>query len=315
MIRIRHFLRDDDVTSEEQRIILENAAFLSKEPHGAITALIGKTIGLFFEKHSLRTRVSSEVACNNLGAHPLSLLGRDLQLARGETAEDTARVLSGYLSLLMGRVVNHSTLESFAASNLLPTVNGLSDKFHPLQALADLLTIQQEFGTDIKGRKIAYCGDGNNVCRSLALAAAMQGMHVCLATPSNYSLDEKSLSLISQKAIQEGGSLVTTTDSSEAVQDADVLYTDVWTSMGDEEEENDRLAIFARFQLNDRLLKHAKPTAIALHCLPAHRGEEISAAVLDGKHSRVFKQAHNRLPSTAALFLFLLAPNFFQKSL
>ncbi len=307
-MKIRHFLRDDDISAVEQKQILLAALRLSKEPAAVPQALKGSSIGLLFEKPSLRTRVSCETACVHLGAHPLQLRGEELQLKRGETASDTARVLSGYLQLLLGRVKEHSLLQALAESSSIPIVNGLSDLFHPLQSLADLLTLYQEFGPDLAGKKLVYLGDGNNVCASLALAGVMAGMQVVAASPKRFQLSGSILEELNELASRCGGSFAQTESPRDAVRNANALYTDVWASMGDEGQESDRMATFAAYQLNEELLEQAHPTAIALHCLPAHRNEEISAAVLEGPRSRVFRQAHNRLPATAALFLFLLAP-------
>jgi ornithine carbamoyltransferase len=206
----------------------------------------------------------------------------------------------------MGRVNRHTTLEAFAQCNCLPVVNGLSDRYHPLQALADLLTIEEEFGSDLRGRNIVYFGDANNVCRSLALSSILRGMNVTIASPERSSLDPETHSELIALAKQYETTLTLTADPIAAASQAHVLYTDVWTSMGDESQENDRIALFAPYQINERLVSNAHPNAIVLHCLPAHRGEDVTSAVLDGPQSRVFRQAHNRLPATAALFLFLL---------
>ncbi len=310
---VRHFLRDDDLTIKEQQLVLNAALTLSKNPLVAAEALKGHGIGLLFEKPSLRTRVSSEMACINLGAHPVQLKSQELQLSRGESAEDSARVLCGYIHLLMGRVFQHKTLEGFAEANTMPIVNGLSELYHPLQSLADLLTIYQEWGHEIKGKKLVYLGDGNNVCHSLMISGAMAGLHIVAACPKGYPPESKILSLASEIATQSGGSVSVMANPRDAARSADVLYTDVWASMGDESEESDRLAPLAPYQLNRELLALANPKAIVLHCLPAHRDEEISAEVLDGPNSRVFRQAHNRLPATAALFLFLLNPKVCEK--
>ncbi|MCB0354937.1 MAG: ornithine carbamoyltransferase, partial [Bdellovibrionales bacterium] len=281
---------------------------LSRVPTAVPAALAKRSIGLFFEKPSLRTRVSCEAACVNLGAHPIQLRAEELQLFRGESPLDMARVLGGYLHLLLARVYRHDLLEEFAEASTLPIVNGLSDRFHPLQSLADLLTLVQEWGPDLTGRKVVYLGDGNNVCRSLAFACVLSGISFVAACPKRYQLEEASVSRLLEITAASGGSFSQTEDPAAAVRDADALYTDVWASMGDEAEASDRLATFAPYQLNEELFAGAKGDAIALHCLPAHRGEEISTEVLEGPRSRVFQQAHNRLPATAALFLFLLAP-------
>lgn len=305
---IRHFLKDSDITSAEQDTILRAAAALSANPKAASGALSRKTIALYFEKPSLRTRISCQLAAHNLGAYPLPLRGEELQLRRGESAEDTARVLEGYLHLFLGRVKSHSLLEKFAATNRLPIVNGLSDIFHPLQSLADLLTVMQEWPGQLRGKHIVFLGDGNNVCRSLAMASAMAGVHFTVAAPPKYQLCGEWVRAIQAIADSTGSRFCQTAKPIEAVQQADVLYTDVWASMGDEHEASDRLATFAAYQLNQKLLSEARPEAIVLHCLPAHKEEEISAEVLEGRQSRVFQQAHNRLPATAAVFLFLLEP-------
>lgn len=305
---VRHFLRDDDISPWEQKLVLGAAYMLSAKPTAVNRALAGQSIGLFFEKPSLRTRVSAETASVNLGAHPLQLRADDLQLHRGETAGDSARVLCGYLSLLMARVNSHSLLEDFAEPSTLPIVNGLSEQFHPLQALADLLTLMQEWNGKIRGKKLVYFGDGNNVCHSLMLAGAMSGLKVVVACPDDYRPDQSVLSRANELCAASGATIEIISDPQTAAQDADALYTDVWTSMGDEGQEAQRCAVFEPYQLNERLMQLAKPDAIALHCLPAHREEEISTGVFEGAQSRVFPQAHNRLPATAALFLFMLAP-------
>ncbi|MBX7158933.1 MAG: ornithine carbamoyltransferase [Acidimicrobiia bacterium] len=302
---VRHFLRDDDITVEEQEAVLVAAERLARDPRAGAGLLSGTAIGLYFEKHSLRTRVSSEVAASRLGAHPVQLRREELQLARGETLEDSARVLAGYLGLLMGRVYDHATLSALAAPGTLPVVNGLSDRFHPLQVLADLLTMRMEWGADLRERTLAYVGDGNNVAASLLLGGAMAGLRVVVAAPSGYAPDGGVVAEAMAIAATTGGDVAVTEDASEAADGADVLYTDVWTSMGMEGEEETRRDAFAGFRLDAGLVARARPDVVVLHCLPAHRGEEIAADVIDGPHSRVFAQAHNRLPATAALFLML----------
>jgi ornithine carbamoyltransferase len=307
MSRIRHFLRDDDLDAPEQRLVLHTAERLAESPHAAADALRGEAIGLLFQKPSLRTRVSSEVACARLGATSIQLRAEELQLARGETPADSARVLVGYLSLLLGRVSDHRLLEDLAEPDALPIVNGLSDRFHPLQSIADLLTLQQEFG-HASGRKLAYVGDGNNVASSLLLACPIANVDIAVATPSSHAPPRGVIERAEELA-GENRSIVTVTDDPiAAVKSADAVYTDVWTSMGNEGEESVRAATLAPYQLNTELLEQAPPHSIAMHCLPAHRGEEITDAVLESPRSRIFQQAHNRLPATAALLLFLLEP-------
>ena len=232
-----------------------------------------------------------------------------MQLHRGEPAQDCTRVLGGYLQLLMARVNRHTLLEEFAEPNTLPIVNGLSDRFHPLQALADVLTMRQEWGPNLQGRTLAYLGDGNNVAHSLMLAGAMVGLEVRVGCPSDYAPDSDVLSAAKKIAKQTGAVIRHIEDPEEAVSGADAVYTGVWTSMGDEGQEEARQRALGHYQLNRKLMSRAAPDAIALHCLPAHREEEISTEVLEGPQSRIFKQAHNRLPATAALFLFILEPD------
>lgn len=307
-IPTRNFLRDDDVSVEEQRRVLAAAERLARDPRAGAGLLAGTAIGLYFEKHSLRTRTSAEVATARIGAQPVQLRREELQLARGETPEDSARVLAGYLGLLMGRVHEHATLTALAAPGVLPIVNGLSDLFHPLQVLADLVTLRMEWGEDIAERTLAYVGDGNNVAASLLLGGAMAGLRVVVASPPGYAPDAGVVAEAMAIAATTGGDVAVTEDPAEAADGADAVYTDVWTSMGMEGQEDARREAFSGFRVDTRLLERARPQAIVLHCLPAHRGEEITAEVLDGPRSRVFPQAHNRLPATAALFLFLLDP-------
>ncbi len=309
MGKLRHFLQDDDISVEEQNIVLDAALALSKDSSLASESLKGASIGLLFEKPSLRTRVSSEVGCNKLGANPVQLRGDELHFGRGETPEDSVKVLSGYLQLLMGRVNQHSLLEELARYGTLPIVNGLSNRFHPLQSLADLLTLRQVWGEGLKGKTVCYVGDGNNVCSSLLLAGAMQGMHMRAATPKGLAPEKSVLDLASNVAGKTGGSVSVIDDPEAASDGADVLYTDVWISMGEEQGASERRALLQDYQINSKLLSCANDSAIVLHCLPAHRGEEIESRVIDGTRSRVFQQAHNRLPATMALFLYLLKPS------
>ncbi|MFN8103173.1 MAG: ornithine carbamoyltransferase [Acidimicrobiia bacterium] len=310
---VRHFLRDDDLSVEEQRSVLVAAERLARDPRAGAGLLAGTAIGLYFEKHSLRTRTSSEVAAARIGAQPVQLRREELQLARGETPEDSARVLAGYLGLLLGRVYEHATLAALAAPGVLPIVNGLSELFHPLQVLADLLTLRMEWGDDVAERTLAYVGDGNNVASSLLLGGAMAGLRVVVASPPGYAPDAGVVAEAMAIAATTGGDVAVTEDPAEAADGADVVYTDVWTSMGMEGQESARRDAFAGFGVDAGLVARARRAAVVLHCLPAHRGEEITADVLDGPRSRVFLQAHNRLPATAALFLFLAAPAAFRE--
>jgi ornithine carbamoyltransferase len=285
-----HFLDVTDLTPGELLHLLDVADALAADRRRT-DELGGMSVGLLFEKPSTRTRVSFDVAVHELGGHPVVLNASDLQLGRGETLEDTARTLSGYLAAVVIRTFAHERLERIAAAASVPVVNALSDRSHPCQALADLQTIRQEKGR-LEGVRVGYVGDGNNVAVSLAQAGAMTGMKVTIASPPGYGLRDVDAEL--------------TEDPLEAAAGADVLYTDVWTSMGQEAEQAARVAALRPYALTSELLGAAQPDAIVLHCLPAHRGEEIAAEVLDGPQSRVWPQAANRLHAQKALLLHLL---------
>lgn len=296
-----------DYSTDEVKELLDlakNLKFLTKE--GKCPPLLaGKTLGMIFEKHSTRTRISFEVGMQQLGGHGMFMHSRDLQIGRGESVYDTAHVLSGYLDGIMIRANSHQMVEELATHAQIPVINGLTDLFHPCQALADMLTLQEVQG-ELAGKKLTYIGDGNNVAHSLAIAAAHLGMHIAIATPLGYEPVEWIAEKISKLAITNGGSLLITTDPVEAVEGADCIYTDVWTSMGQEEEAQARLEAFQTFQVNDALVAHAKADYAFLHCLPAHREEEVSASVIDGPNSYVFQQAENRLHAQKAVLASLL---------
>ena len=261
----------------------------AREPH---RLLEGRTVGLLFRKHSTRTRVSLEVAAAHLGATALYLPADQLQLARGESVEDTARVLSGYLDAVAIRTHAHAEVEAFAAAAAVPVVNALTDEAHPLQALADLQTVREHFGS-LEGLKVAWVGDGNNVCASLAEACALLGVELACAAPAGYEPADPSIPLVSVPR--------------EAARGAHVLVTDVWTSMGQEAEEAERLRAFTGYQVDAALLAEADPDAIVLHCLPAHPGEEIAADVLYGPRSAVWAEAENRLHTAKAVLALTVA--------
>lgn len=263
--------------------------------------LIGKSLAMIFEKPSTRTRVSLEVAASELGCYPLCLSASELQLGRGETIADTARVLSRYVHGITARVYSHSTVVQLAEHASVPVINALSDWEHPLQILADLQTISQRF-SDLEGLRVGWIGDGNNVCNSLILASAIMGMNIVVASPSGYWPKARIL----EQAKELGGSPMVVEDPIEAARGADVLVTDTWVSMGDEAEEAERLRIFGRYQLNSRLLANAGDEAIVLHCLPAHRGQEITDEVMDGSQSAVFDEAENRLHTSKAAMAWLM---------
>ncbi|WP_284037345.1 ornithine carbamoyltransferase [Neobacillus sp. 114] len=304
----KDFLQLADYTTEEILYMLEVAQELKAQqkqgkPH---PHLGGKVLGMIFEKSSTRTRVSFEVGMLQLGGHAIFLSSRDIQIGRGESISDTAKVLSRYVDGIMIRTFAHETVEEFAEHATVPVINGLTDLQHPTQVLADLLTILENKGK-LAGLKLAYVGDGNNnMAHSLMEGAAKVGMDISIASPSGYLPNGE----ITERAIkfgQQTGSTVTITNNpQEAVKDADVIVTDVWTSMGQEEETAKRLEAFQSYQVNAELCKLAKDDYLFLHCLPAHRGEEVTAEIIDGSHSVVFDEAENRLHAQKAILKLLL---------
>jgi len=303
-MRKRDFLTVDDLSVEEFSKLLD-AADRYKAERGRLRLLDGRSVALVFEKPSTRTRVSFEVAVHELGGYPLPLAGGDLQIGRGETIEDTGRVLSRYVHAIVLRTFAQETLERLARASTVPVVNALSDHAHPVQVLADMQTVRERKGR-LAGLRLAYLGDGNNVAHSLLEAGGLLGMHVVVATPSGYEPIRQVVRRASTLAARSGGTVEVTNDPVAAAKGADVLYTDVWASMGQENEAEDRALIFKPFQLNVEALAVAADDAIVLHCLPAHRGEEITAEVIDGPSSAVFDQAENRLHTQKALLALLL---------
>jgi ornithine carbamoyltransferase len=263
--------------------------------------LFGKTLAMVFQKPSNRTRVSFEVGMYHLGGHALPLSPQELQIGKRETPSDTGRVLARYIDAIMVRTFDHEELEELAAAADVPVINGLSDSHHPCQALADLLTIREELG-ELEGLKLTYVGDGNNVAHSLALGCALTGAQLTIAHPEGHGPDPRVVEL----ATKLGDAPTITEDPQEGVAGARVVYTDVWASMGQEAEAEERKKKFMPYQVNGELMSRAAPGAIFLHCLPAHRGEEVTAGVIDGPQSRVFDQAENRLHAQKALLYLLL---------
>ncbi len=290
-----NFLTGEELGAFELGKLLDRAAELKAGRDDGVGAesLAGRSIALVFERPSTRTRISFEVGVAELGAHPVVLRGDEMQLSRGESAADTARVLSRYVDAIVIRSGSHDVVASLAEAAEVPVVNGLTPLHHPCQALADLLTMRERFG-DLQGLRLAYVGDGNNVARSLGIAGELAGVEVIVAAPEDYQLEE-------------GHEVGLTDDPRAAAANADALYTDVWVSMGDEDEARRRRADLAPFQLDADLLEAAKESAIVLHCLPAHPGEEITAEVLYGEQSAVWDQAENRLHAQKALLEMLLA--------
>lgn len=295
-------LRIDEFSAAELEALLQSAIELKQWQKSGkeYQPLKGKTLGMIFDKSSTRTRVSFEVGMYQLGGTALFLSGKELQLGRGEPICDTAQVLSRYLDAIMIRTFSHADVEELARYADIPIINGLTDLFHPCQALADLQTILEHKGT-LRGVKLAYVGDGNNVANSLVLAAALLGVDIRVATPPGYELSDSIRQSVESYAAVSGSRLLFTHDPVQAVTGADVVYTDVWTSMGFEAENEQRVKAFADYQVNEQLVRHADPAYLFMHCLPAHRGEEVAAGVIDGPNSVVFDQAENRLHAQKAI--------------
>ncbi|NMO96653.1 ornithine carbamoyltransferase [Paenibacillus lemnae] len=304
----RDMIELDDYTPEEIQYLLDSAIEIKrKKKNGELyQPLKGKTIGLIFEKSSTRTRVSFEAGMFQLGGHALFLSKNDIQLGRGEPISDTAQVMSRYLDGIMIRTFGHDNVINLARYASIPVINGLSDMAHPCQVLADLQTVLEHKGK-LKGLKMAFIGDGNNMANSLLIGGAKMGMHVAVASPEGYEPDERIVQLSREIARETGAEITVTQDPVEAARDADVIYTDVWASMGFEEEQKQREQAFADFQVNEELVQAAKKDYLFLHCLPAHRGEEVSEGVIDGANSVIFDQAENRLHAQNALMVALMA--------
>ena len=298
-----HFLSIGDLSRDEVLQLFRLTASLKARQKAGDrgTPLAGRTMALIFEKPSLRTRVTFEVAMVQLGGAAVYLSAQEIGLGVRESVPDIARNLSRWVDIITARTYRHATVEALAADATVPVINGLSDLEHPCQALADLFTLWER-GMDLGRIRLAWIGDGNNVCHSLLLLAALLGTPLSVATPPGYAPHPA----IQARARDLGGRPTLTTDPREAVEGADVVYTDVWISMGQEAEREQRLEAFARYQLNERLLELARPGALVMHCLPAHRGEEITDAVLDGPQSVVLDQSENRLHAQKAVMLHLL---------
>jgi ornithine carbamoyltransferase len=304
-ITTRDFLSMDDLSAAELIGLLNDADEVKRAPETWADRLGGRQIALIFEKPSTRTRVSFEVAVSSMGGHPIVLRGDELQLGRGETIEDTGRVLGGYVDAIVVRTFGQDRIQRLAAAAAVPVVNALSDLEHPCQCLADLQTVREHRGA-LSGLVLTYIGDGNNVAHSLMLGGAKAGMNIRIAAPARYHPLPAVLERAQALAGDAGGSVEVIEDPGEAATAADVLYTDVWTSMGQESAASERTNALAGYQLNTALVEKAAPEVIVMHCLPAHRGEEIAAEVIDGPHSVVWGQAENRLHSQKALLGWLL---------
>jgi ornithine carbamoyltransferase len=302
MLAMRHYLSVDDLEPAELSDLLDLASALKADRSAMRDGLAGRSIAMIFEKPSTRTRVSFEVGIAELGAHPVTLSASELQLGRGETIQDTGRVLSRYLDGVVLRTFEQERLELLASTATVPIVNALSDFEHPCQALADLHTIRERLG-DMGGRVLAYLGDGNNVAHSLLLAGTKMGMTVRVASPPGFEPIPQVVQRAEEIAAATGGAVEVTHDPAEAAGGADALYTDVWASMGQDEEARERALVFPAYQLSQKLVDLANDDVVVMHCLPAHRGLEITDEVIDGPRSVVWDQAENRLHTQKALLL------------
>ena len=303
----KDFIAIADYSADELKGMLDLAIDLKKEffEKGNQPIFKGKVLGMVFNKPSLRTRISFDMAMRHLDGDALFISPDEIGLGKRESIADVARVLSGYVSAIMARVFAHEHVTELAKWASIPVINGLSDYNHPCQAMADVLTIYEEFG-HMEGLNVSYVGDGNNVALSLMHACAKLGMNFTIGCPEGYDLDDASMDAGKAMAAKSGASINVTRVPQEAVKDMDVVYTDTWTSMGQEAETEKRKKVFPPFQVNNDLLKLAKPNAIVMHCLPAHRGYEITDEVADGPQSRLFPQAHNRLHAQKAILVEML---------
>lgn len=304
----KDFLTLRDLSTDTILNLLASAEKIKEKLQAGVeyTPLKGKTLGMIFEKSSTRTRVSFEVGMLQLGGNALFLSSNDIQIGRGETISDTAKVLSEYIDGIMIRTFGHDKIEELANAATIPVINGLTDTYHPCQALADLLTIKEIKGS-LKGLKLAYIGDGNNVVHSLMLACAKTGIDIAIASPKGYEPDADIVKFAEEAAESQGSKVLVTQSPIDAIKDADIVYADVWTSMGYEQENITRLEVFKPYQINAVLIKHAKPDYLFMHCLPAHRGEEVTGEIIDGPNSVVFHQAGNRLHAQKAVLVDLLS--------
>ena len=304
-MKSRHLISIHDLARDEVQEILALAAKIKSAPAGHDHALAGKTLAMIFEKPSLRTRVSFETGMTQLGGHAISIQGGEISLGKRESVHDVARTLSGMVDGVMARTFSHQLLIDLAAASSVPIINGLSDHLHPCQALADFLTIQERCGRT-EGVKVAYVGDGNNVAHSLMYCGAKLGAKVAVATPKGYEPDQAVVTRARDDARATGGLIETGHDIDAAVRDANVIYTDTWASMGQEAEHAERVQVFRPYQVNATAMKRANQGALFMHCLPAHRNEEVTDEVIDSQASVVFPQAHNRLHAQKAVMALLM---------
>lgn len=305
-MRHKDFIEVHDYTADEVLEIFRLAADIKARPKKFNDALAGQTLAMIFEKSSTRTRVSFEVGMFQLGGHALFLSARDIQLGRGEPIYDTAKVLSRYVDGIMARTFAHKTVTDLAEYASVPVINGLTDLVHPCQSMTDYFTAWEHFGGELKGRKLAYVGDGNNMAHSLMYAAPKVGMDIAVACPAGYTPDVEVVAKAGADAQAAGTTMLVTTSIEEAVAGADIVETDVWASMGQEDEAEKRRRDFEGWMIDGRFMSLAKKEAIFLHCLPAHRGEEVSAEVIDGPASKIYDEAENRLHIQKAIMVTLM---------
>jgi ornithine carbamoyltransferase len=306
---MRHFLRDDDLAPAEQATVLELAAELKKDPFSRRPLHGPRGVAVIFDKNSTRTRFSFELGIAQLGGHAVVVDGRSTQLGRDETLEDTARVLSRYVDAIVWRTYGQDRLTAMASAATVPVINALSDEFHPCQVLADLQTIAERKGR-LDGLRLAYFGDGaNNMAQSLLIGGVTAGIHVTIAAPGGFEPNPDVVATAEQRARDTGAKVDVTSVPAAAADGADVLVTDTWTSMGQEDDGLDRVGPFVPFRVDSQLLDYADPDAVVLHCLPAHRGQEIADEVIDGPHSGVWDEAENRLHAQKALLVWLMERN------
>lgn len=308
-MRHKDFIEIHDYTAAEVQELFELARDMKAAPERFCKTLEGQTLAMIFEKSSTRTRVSFEVGMFQMGGHALFLSSRDIQLGRGEPITDTAKVLSRYVDGIMARTFAHKTVTDLAEHATVPVINGLTDLSHPCQVMADYFTAWEKFGGELKGRKLAWIGDGNNMAHSLMFGAPKVGMHIAVATPEGYKPDANVIAQATADAKEAGTQMIVTTSIDEAVRDADIIETDVWTSMGQEEESAQRMRDFQGWIVDASMMAKAKKQAIFLHCLPAHRGEEVSAEVIDGPQSVIYDEAENRLHVQKAIMALLMKKN------
>ncbi len=304
---MKDLLRTEHLSHADVDLLLDTAADFAKNPLRSNTALSNKTVAIYMTKPSTRTRLASETAVAHLGGTPIFIRGDDLQLGRGETIADTAKIISGFCDALIIRTFKQSDVDELGAESLIPVINGLTDDDHPTQLLADWVTIRENFGNDIKGRKFVYLGDGNNMTHAWLIMGAIMGAHVVAATPDGkWAPDAAVVAKAKEIAAKSGATIEVTTDAEAAAKGASVLYTDVWMSMGDPEaERTEKMKALAPYAVTENLMSLTEKDSIFMHCLPAHRGEEVEASVIDGPKSVIWREAYHRRTTIQALLYHL----------